>query len=71
MGTTNGLSGSETCAFHDRFDWVGDVEPGEIVTIQGEEATTVPFAAPDPRPCMLECLELRFACQSRLFEEYL
>jgi len=49
--------GSETCAFHDRFDWVGDVEPGQMVLIQGEELTTVPFSAPDPRPCMLECLD--------------
>ncbi|HUJ69632.1 MAG TPA: amidophosphoribosyltransferase [Syntrophorhabdales bacterium] len=49
--------GSETCGFHDRFDWVGDVEPGKIVAIQGEEVTTVPFAAPDPRPCVVECLD--------------
>ncbi len=48
---------SETCAFHDRFDWVGDVEPGQIVTIEGEELRIVPFAAPDPRPCVLECLD--------------
>ena len=35
---------SETCAFRDRFDWIGDVEPGQIVVIDGEEARTITFA---------------------------
>jgi len=48
---------SETCAFHDRFDWVGDVEPGQMVTIDGNRLSTVSFAEPDPRPCILECLD--------------
>ncbi len=49
--------GSETCAFHDRFEWIGDVEPGQIVVMNGEDARTVSFAAPHPRPCLLECLD--------------
>jgi amidophosphoribosyltransferase len=49
--------GSETCAFHDRFEWIGDVEPGQIVVMDGEQARTVSFASPHPRPCMLECLD--------------
>ena len=49
--------GSETCAFHDRFEWIGDVEPGQIVVMDGEHARTVSFAPPHPRPCMLECLD--------------
>src|SRR5271157_4331028 len=49
--------GSETCAFHDRFEWIGDVEPGQMVVMDGEHARTVSFAAPHPRPCMLECLD--------------
>jgi amidophosphoribosyltransferase len=44
---------SETCAFHDRFDWVGDVEAGQMVTIDGDRLGTVSFAEPDPRPCIL------------------
>jgi amidophosphoribosyltransferase len=48
---------SETCAFHDRFDWVGDVEPGEMAVIDGEDARTFSFASPDPHPCILECLD--------------
>jgi len=49
--------GSETCAFHDRFEWIGDVEPGQIVVVDGDKARTVSFASPNPRPCMLECLD--------------
>ncbi|OPY61229.1 MAG: Amidophosphoribosyltransferase precursor [Syntrophorhabdaceae bacterium PtaU1.Bin034] len=48
---------SETCAFHDHFEMMGDVEPGEMVVIDGEEARTFSFASPDPRPCILECLD--------------
>jgi amidophosphoribosyltransferase len=48
---------SETCAFHDRFDWIGDVEPGQIVVMDGEEARSLSFASPTPRPCILECLD--------------
>ena len=48
---------SETCAFHDQFDWIGDVEPGQIVVMDGEEARTSSFASPHPRPCILECLD--------------
>ncbi len=49
--------GSETCAFHDRFEWIGDVEPGQMVVMDGEQARTVSFASAHPRPCMLECLD--------------
>jgi amidophosphoribosyltransferase len=48
---------SETCAFHDRFEWIGDVEPGQMIVIHGGEARTVSFASPNPRPCILECLD--------------
>jgi amidophosphoribosyltransferase len=48
---------SETCAFHDRFDWIGDVEPGQLVMIDSERITRISFAEPDPRPCILECLD--------------
>ena len=48
---------SETCAFHDRFEWIGDVEPGQIVVMDGEQARAISFAPPHPRPCMLECLD--------------
>jgi amidophosphoribosyltransferase len=49
--------GSETCAFHDQFEWIGDVEPGQMFVIDGEEPRTVSFASPNPRPCILECLD--------------
>lgn len=48
---------SETCAFHDRFDWMEDVAPGEMIIIDGEDLERVTFAAPSPRPCILECLD--------------
>ena len=48
---------SETCAFRDRFEWIADVEPGQMVAIEGEEAKTISFAEPHPRPCILECLD--------------
>ncbi len=48
---------SESCAFGDRFDWISDVEPGQIVVIEGDEARTFSFAAPHPRPCLVECLD--------------
>jgi amidophosphoribosyltransferase len=48
---------SETCAFHDRFDGIGDVEPGQMVIMEGEQLRTMRFAEADPRPCILECLD--------------
>jgi amidophosphoribosyltransferase len=48
---------SETCALGDRFDWIGDVEPGQMVVLDGDEARAVTFAAAHPRPCILECLD--------------
>lgn len=48
---------SETCAFRDKFEWIGDVEPGRMVVIDGEEARAITFAQPRPRPCILECLD--------------
>jgi amidophosphoribosyltransferase len=48
---------SETSAFHDRFDWMTDVAPGEMVTIEGDELQRMSFASADPRPCILECLD--------------
>jgi amidophosphoribosyltransferase len=48
---------SETCAFHGQFEWIGDVKPGEMVVIDGEEARTIPFAPSNPRPCMVECID--------------
>jgi amidophosphoribosyltransferase len=48
---------SETCAFHDRFEWMEDVAPGQMVVIDGEEPQSITFGAPDPRPCILECLD--------------
>jgi amidophosphoribosyltransferase len=48
---------SETCAFHGEFEWIGDVEPGQMVVIDGEDLRTIPFAAPDPHPCIVECLD--------------
>ena len=48
---------SETCAFGDRFEWMRDVEPGQVVVIDGEEMQSFSFAEPTPRPCVLECLD--------------
>ena len=48
---------SETCAFHNRFEWVGDVEPGQIVVIDRERARTISYAAANPCPCILELLD--------------
>lgn len=48
---------SETCAFRDQFEWIGDVEPGQMLIIDGEESRSIPFASPNPRPCILECLD--------------
>jgi amidophosphoribosyltransferase len=48
---------SETCAFGDRFEWVRDVEPGQVILIDGEEMQSLSFAEPTPRPCVLECLD--------------
>ncbi len=48
---------SETCAFHGQFEWIGDVEPGQMVFMDGEDITKFPFASPDPHPCIVECLD--------------
>ena len=48
---------SETCAFHDRFEWTEDIAPGEMIVIDGEEQIKSSFAEPNPRPCILECLD--------------
>jgi len=48
---------SETCAFRDQFEWIGDVEPGQMLIIDGEDSRSIPFASPNPRPCILECLD--------------
>ncbi len=48
---------SETCAFDGRFDRIGDVEPGQIAVLDGKEIKTISFAAPDPHPCIVECLD--------------
>ena len=57
---------SETCAFHGEFEWVADVEPGQMVVLDGENMRTISFASPDPRPCIVECLD--YASQaSRVF----
>jgi len=48
---------SETCAFHGQFEWIGDVEPGQMVVMDGEEMRTIAFASPHPHPCIVECLD--------------
>lgn len=48
---------SETCAFRGQFEWVGDVDPGQIFVIDGDESRTLAFSSPNPRPCILECLD--------------
>jgi len=48
---------SETCAFRGQFEWIGDVEPGQMLVIDGEDTRTVSLGAPNPRPCILECLD--------------
>ncbi len=48
---------SETCAFHGQFEWISDVEPGQMVVLDGENMRTIPFASPDPHPCIVECLD--------------
>lgn len=48
---------SETCAFHGRLERIGDVEPGQMVVLDGKEIETISFASPDPHPCIVECLD--------------
>jgi amidophosphoribosyltransferase len=48
---------SETCAFHNRFEWIGDIEPGQLAAFDGEEVRTVSFASPNPHQCIVECLD--------------
>ncbi|HVN97131.1 MAG TPA: amidophosphoribosyltransferase [Syntrophorhabdaceae bacterium] len=48
---------SETCAFHGRFEWLGDVEPGHMVVMDGKSVNKFVFAAPNPHPCLVECLD--------------
>jgi amidophosphoribosyltransferase len=48
---------SETCAFRDQFEYVGDVEPGSMVLVDKDGIKTIPFSPPNPRPCVLECID--------------
>ena len=48
---------SETCAFGERFEWRGEVEPGQIMVIEGENVQAITYAEARPRPCILECLD--------------
>lgn len=48
---------SETCAFHGNLEWIGDVEPGQMIVLDGEHMQKIPFASPDPHPCIVECLD--------------
>lgn len=48
---------SETCAFHGQFEWIGDVEPGQMVVMDGKHVRMITFASPDPHPCLVECLD--------------
>ncbi|MDR2018387.1 MAG: amidophosphoribosyltransferase [Syntrophobacterales bacterium] len=48
---------SETCAFGDRFEWMGDVEPGQLVVFDGEDVRSFSLGDPTPRPCILEYLD--------------
>jgi amidophosphoribosyltransferase len=48
---------SETCAFHGQFEWIKEVEPGQMVVLDGENVKTINFASPDPHPCLVECLD--------------
>ncbi|MDD3847391.1 MAG: amidophosphoribosyltransferase [Syntrophorhabdaceae bacterium] len=48
---------SETCAFHGQFEWIGDVEPGQMVVLDGKDIRHISFASPDPHPCIVECLD--------------
>jgi amidophosphoribosyltransferase len=58
---------SETCAFRDQFEWIGDVEPGQMIVIDGDELGTISYASPNYRPCILECLDYASPA-SRVFE---
>lgn len=48
---------SETCAFHGQFEWIGDVEPGQMIIMDGESVKTTSFASPNPHPCIFEYLD--------------
>lgn len=48
---------SETCAFHGKFEWITDVEPGTIAVLDGTSIRTVQYASPDPHPCIIEWLD--------------
>lgn len=48
---------SETCAFRDEFEFMGDVKPGQMVIVDKEGLKTFSFSSPDPRPCLLECVD--------------
>jgi len=58
---------SETCAFHGQFEWIGDVEPGQMVVLDGEDVRTIRFADPIPIPALWNALimPLRQAGSSR------
>lgn len=49
--------GSETCAFRNQFEYMGDVEPGQMVIVDKEGIRAISFSAPSPRPCILECID--------------
>lgn len=59
---------SETCAFGDRFEWVGEIEPGQVTIIDGEDVRSISYADPNPRPCLLECLDYASPA-SQIFSE--
>lgn len=48
---------SETCAFRDQFEHMGDVMPGQMVVADKEGLKSSSFSPPNPRPCILECID--------------
>jgi amidophosphoribosyltransferase len=48
---------SETCAFRDQFQYMGDVEPGQMIVVDKDGLKRISFATPSPRPCVLECID--------------
>jgi amidophosphoribosyltransferase len=48
---------SETCAFRDQFEYIGDVEPGQMAVVDREGLKRISFASPNPYPCILECID--------------
>lgn len=56
-GTYEWAFASETCSFRSQFEWMGDVEPGQMLVVDGDDVRTTSFARSDPHPCILECLD--------------